>query len=658
MAAQGESAELRHDHAAEVQVNIDASEYFGDRWRKDFDTLTKAALSQPYVQQLVAALPGPAVEAVNLDAGEFQCTMEATLRSPYMQQFVASLPGRGSVNVDVVVAETASPEDPARASAQRRDRPRPNGTDQRAEALGPAATSTRPRPLLTPLESLQPHGRVPPHNLDAEKSLLGGILLEGAAFNDVCDVVSASDFYRDAHRKVFEAMAALYEDDLPIDRVTLKERLTELGTFKLVGGDEFVDDLDKIVPIAANLAHYAKIIREKAQARRLQEAGNSIARLGYEQHGDVAEFAAEAQRRISTATEEVEREGKPLFGIYRLDDFLALKCPAQQWLVPGLVPAHGVTVPFGPPGVGKTLLVFDVVAQAAAAGKRTLIVEEEGSLHDCKERIRRAAAAAGLDNATVRSRIELAWNTGVSLLESGACRYLVKWAKDAGADIIVLDSISALSGGIDENDSVEMAAVAEMLHSLKAETGRAIIPLGHPTKDSWKEGHKPSLADLRGHGTLGGRVDAALELLPLECPAGLVRFALYSVKQRDAEKAAPRAFEILMTGEAATVTSGPLNGITAPKLPSKSNQQLTEMMARVLEVAPVGEENAVSQNTIVGQIGKHKPTVLRAIKELTLLQEAEFHELSDRRVYRMKAKKPSDSGRYNRSDANETEVED
>ena len=59
MAAQGESAELRHDHAAEVQVNIDASEYFGDRWRKDFDTLTKAALSQPYVQQLVAALPAP-----------------------------------------------------------------------------------------------------------------------------------------------------------------------------------------------------------------------------------------------------------------------------------------------------------------------------------------------------------------------------------------------------------------------------------------------------------------------------------------------------------------------------------------------------------------------------------------------------------------------
>src|SRR5207248_6382107 len=114
-----------------------------------------------------------------------------------------------------------------------------------------------------------PHGRVPPHNLDAEKSLLGGILLEGQALGDVVEIVRPEEFYRDAHRKVFEAMCALFSKNQPIDRITVKDELTALGAFEAVGGDEFIDLLDKIVPTAANLAWYAKIVHDKALARRL-----------------------------------------------------------------------------------------------------------------------------------------------------------------------------------------------------------------------------------------------------------------------------------------------------------------------------------------------------------------------------------------------------
>jgi len=149
-----------------------------------------------------------------------------------------------------------------------------------------------------------PHGRVPPHNLDAEKSLLGGILLDSQAFADVVEIVRADEFYRDGHRKVFEAMSALFGSNQPIDRITVKDELTAMGAFEAVGGDEFIDLLDKIVPTAANLAWYAKIIHEKALARRLIEAASSIAQLGYEQHGDVAEFADECERRIFAVTEE------------------------------------------------------------------------------------------------------------------------------------------------------------------------------------------------------------------------------------------------------------------------------------------------------------------------------------------------------------------
>ncbi len=149
-----------------------------------------------------------------------------------------------------------------------------------------------------------PHGRVPPHNLDAERSLLGGVLLDSQAFADVLEVVKAEDFYREGHRKVFEAMCALFGVGEPIDRITVKDKLTSMGSFAAIGGDEFIDLLDKIVPTAANLAYYAKIVRDKAIARRLIEAASGIAQLGYEQHGEVADFADECERRIFAVTEQ------------------------------------------------------------------------------------------------------------------------------------------------------------------------------------------------------------------------------------------------------------------------------------------------------------------------------------------------------------------
>jgi replicative DNA helicase len=149
-----------------------------------------------------------------------------------------------------------------------------------------------------------PHGRVPPHNLDAERSLLGGILLDGQAFNDIVGQVTPDEFYRDAHRKIFEAMSSLAEKSQPIDRITLKDALTAQGAFDAVGGDEFIDLLDKFVPTAANLSYYAKIVHEKALARRLIEAAGTIAQLGYEQHGDIGDFADECERRIFSVTEQ------------------------------------------------------------------------------------------------------------------------------------------------------------------------------------------------------------------------------------------------------------------------------------------------------------------------------------------------------------------
>jgi replicative DNA helicase len=152
-----------------------------------------------------------------------------------------------------------------------------------------------------------PPGRMPPQNLDAERSVLGGVLLDNNALNDILEVLKPEDFYRDAHRKVFEAMCALSSRGEPIDRVTLKDELTALGGYEAVGGEDFIDLLDKLVPSAANLNYYATIVHEKALARRVIEAAHTIAALGYEQAGEVGEFVDDAERRIFAISEEKAR---------------------------------------------------------------------------------------------------------------------------------------------------------------------------------------------------------------------------------------------------------------------------------------------------------------------------------------------------------------
>lgn len=152
---------------------------------------------------------------------------------------------------------------------------------------------------VVPLSSVS-HGRVPPQNLDAERSVLGGVLLDNDALDDVVGILKPADFYREAHRKIFEAMLFITQKPVrePIDRVTLKDALVELGTLEQAGGEDFVDLLDKIVPSASNLAYYARIVNGKARTRRLIEAAHHIAAMGYEAQVPVEQLVEEAEARV------------------------------------------------------------------------------------------------------------------------------------------------------------------------------------------------------------------------------------------------------------------------------------------------------------------------------------------------------------------------
>ena len=155
----------------------------------------------------------------------------------------------------------------------------------------------------------QQKGRIPPFSEDAERSVLGGILLDHHALDEVLELLKPDDFYRQAHRRIFEAMTAIGARSEPVDRLTLKSELEKAGVFASVGGDNFVDLLDKVVPAASNLVYYARIVADAALRRRVIETAHAIAAEGYEREGTAKEFAERAEAKLFDAAGAKSRTG-------------------------------------------------------------------------------------------------------------------------------------------------------------------------------------------------------------------------------------------------------------------------------------------------------------------------------------------------------------
>lgn len=146
--------------------------------------------------------------------------------------------------------------------------------------------------------------RVPPQDLDAEQSVLGGMLLSKDAIADVVEVLKGNDFYRPAHETVYQAILDLYAKGEPADPITVAAELTRRGELARVGGASYLHTLVQSVPTAANAEYYAEIVHERAVLRRLVEAGTRITQMGYAADGDVDEIVNKAQSEIYAVTEQ------------------------------------------------------------------------------------------------------------------------------------------------------------------------------------------------------------------------------------------------------------------------------------------------------------------------------------------------------------------
>ena len=401
-----------------------------------------------------------------------------------------------------------------------------------------------------------PGGRVPPQSLDAERSVLGGILLDNSALNDILEFLKPDDFYREAHRKVFEAMCSLSVKSEPIDRITVKHALSAQGVFESIGGDDFIDLLDKVVPAASNLVYYAKIVSEKAIARRLIEAAQAIAAQGYEQAGDIADFLDSAESRIFGITESKAQVGfRPVGDVvkdaFKLIETLYGRQEDITGVPSGFADLDRLTSGFQPgdlvilaarPSMGKTAFCLNIAAHAGIRaqfnGKRIGVAIFSLEMPSVQLVMRMLASEARVDAQRLRTGklIESDWSklahaagqlasANIHIDDSpvlGAldlrakCRRLCSRFADSEAPLglVIIDYLQLMKGNerIDSREQ-QISEISRSLKGLAKELKLPVMALSQLNRSLEKRPDKrPMMSDLRESGAIEQDADTILFL--------------------------------------------------------------------------------------------------------------------------------------------------
>lgn len=388
--------------------------------------------------------------------------------------------------------------------------------------------------------------RLPPQSLEAEVSVLGGVLLENEALSRVLEVVNEGDFYREAHRQIFSALLHLYERNEPADLITLSEVLKKRDALEKVGGIEYLNFLVNSVPTAANIAYYAKIIKEKSILRKLINRATEIINLGFGDAGDVDESLDRAERLIFEISEDRVRpsffhikdiikasfktienlyEKKQLItgvptGFTKLDD-----------LTSGLQPSDLIIVA-GRPSMGKTALALNITQHAAIEDG---IPSAIFSLEMSKEQLalRLLCSEAKVDAHRLRGGFlsETDWpkltraagslseapifiddTPGLTVLEMRAKSRRLKAEHNLG--LVVVDYLQLMRGRANsETREQEISDISRSLKALAKELRLPVIALSQLNRKVEDRGdRRPQLADLRESGAIEQDADVIIFL--------------------------------------------------------------------------------------------------------------------------------------------------
>src|SRR6186997_3590249 len=378
--------------------------------------------------------------------------------------------------------------------------------------------------------------RTLPHNLEAERSVLGAILVHNDAFNLAAQVIDSQDFYRDAHRRIFDRMVALNERHDAIDFVTLKEELARAGEIDEVGGPAYVASLADGVPRATNVEYYARIVKEKATLRNLIFAANKILTNAYEADQESDLILDEAESSIFAVADDRLKAGfVPMRELVKESFPKIEQLFEQKRLITGVptgfVDLDEMTRGFQPgdliivaarPSMGKTSLVLNIAQHVAVQPDHTVGFF---SLEMSKESLflRLLTSEAQIDSHRLMSgaigqkdygRISHALETlsamrlfiddtaNISVLEMRAKSRRLQ--SEHRLSLLVVDYIQLMSGrGRFENRTLELASISRSLKGLAKELSVPIVVLSQLSRaPESRSDHRPQLSDLRESGAL------------------------------------------------------------------------------------------------------------------------------------------------------------
>jgi replicative DNA helicase len=386
--------------------------------------------------------------------------------------------------------------------------------------------------------------RTLPHNLEAEKSVLGAILIHNDAFNHAAELIDSRDFYRDAHRRIFDKMVTLSERNNAIDLVTLSEELRRSGELEDVGGPAYIASLADGVPRTANVEHYARIVKEKSTLRNLIHSANRILADAYQAEEDAEIILDGAEKAIFEIAEDRIREGfVPLRDLVQSSFATIEKLQQHKGLVTGVptgfVDLDEMTSGLQPsdlvlvaarPSMGKTSFVLNI---AQHIGIQTEMTVGLFSLEMSKEQLfmRMLTSEARIDAHRFRSgylnekdygRLSHALGTlaeaRVFIDDTASIGVLEMRAKarrlqaEHGLHLLIIDYIQLMQGrGRFESRQQELASISRSLKGLAKELKVPIVALSQLSRaPETRSDHRPQLSDLRESGALEQDADVVM----------------------------------------------------------------------------------------------------------------------------------------------------
>jgi replicative DNA helicase len=381
--------------------------------------------------------------------------------------------------------------------------------------------------------------KLPPQNLEAEESVLGGVLLDNDACNRARELgLQPEDFYREAHRKIFAAVVELNDRGSPVDAVTLAEVLRKCGQLQDVGGATFIAELTDRVPTAANVAHYARIVKEKAILRGLIATATEIATQGYDGRRDVEQFLDEAERRIFSIAEQKFRPSFYTLGTLLPETIQTVaRLYERKELITGVptgfhdldkltagLQNSDLIIVAGRPGMGKTALALNIATSAAL---RTDIAVAIFSLEMSKEQLvlRLLCSEASVNYADVRSgrlrerdfarlataagRLDKAAvfiddSAGLTVLELRAKARRLMRETHGALHLVVVDYLQLMRGyGRTDSREQEISEISRSLKALAKELAIPVVALSQLNRQvEGRADRRPIMADLRESGAI------------------------------------------------------------------------------------------------------------------------------------------------------------